>query len=72
VSQLDQLARIPIDDLVEARYQRFRAYGPYTEVAEVEAPPVERIGLADRLRNLFDPGRWPAGGRDEPPARDEV
>ena len=35
-------------------------------------------GLADRLRNLLDPGRWsgistnPAGRRDEPPARDEV
>jgi hypothetical protein len=47
----------------------------------VEAPqPVtpERPGLADRLRNLLDPGRWPgvpanpAGRRDELPARDEV
>ena len=72
-AQLDQLSRIPVDDLVEARYRRFRAMGPYTEVAEVPTPPVERQGLADRLRNLFDPGRWPAGtGRDEPPARDEV
>jgi acetyl-CoA carboxylase carboxyl transferase alpha subunit len=73
VAQLDQLSRLPLDDLVEARYRRFRAFGPYTEVAEVPAPPVERIRLTDRLRNLFDPGRWPASaGRDEPPARDEV
>ena len=49
------------------------AFGPYTEIATAPAPPIERPGLADRLRNLFDPGRWPAGtGRDEPPARDEV
>jgi acetyl-CoA carboxylase carboxyl transferase alpha subunit len=73
IAQLDHLSRIPIDDLVEARYRRFRAFGPYTEVEEIPAVPVERLGLADRLRNLFDPGRWPAGtGRDEPPARDEV
>ena len=73
VSQLDALSRIPLDDLVEARYQRFRALGPYTELEMPPAVRVERPGLADRLRNLFDPGRWPAGtGRDEPPARDEV
>ncbi len=73
VSQLDALSRIPLDDLVEARYQRFRALGPYTELETPPVVPVERQGLADRLRNLFDPGRWPAAtGRDEPPARDEV
>jgi acetyl-CoA carboxylase carboxyl transferase alpha subunit len=73
VAQLDALSRIPLDDLVEARYQRFRMLGPYTEVAAPPVAPVERPGFADRLRNHFDPGRWPAGaGRDEPPARDEV
>jgi acetyl-CoA carboxylase carboxyl transferase alpha subunit len=73
VAQLDALSRIPLDDLVEARYQGFRALGPYTELETPPVVPVERPGLADRLRNLFDPGRWPAGtGRDEPPARDEV
>jgi acetyl-CoA carboxylase carboxyl transferase alpha subunit len=78
VEQLDLLATIPLDELVEARYRRFRALGPYREI---EAPPPvipERPGLADRLRNLLDPGRWsgisttPAGRRDELPARDEV
>jgi acetyl-CoA carboxylase carboxyl transferase subunit alpha len=78
VEQLDALAAIPLDALVEARYRRFRAIGAYREV---EAPPPvipERPGLADRLRNLLDPGRWsgvpsnPVGRRDELPARDEV
>ncbi len=73
VEQLDALARIPIDDLLEARYQRFRELGPYTEIATAPIVPTERHGLGDRLRNLFDPNRWPASqGRDEPPARDEV
>jgi hypothetical protein len=73
VEQLDVLSRIPAAELVEARYARFRALGPFTEVATPPVAAPERPGLADRLRNLFDPGRWPAGvGRDEPPARDEV
>jgi acetyl-CoA carboxylase carboxyl transferase subunit alpha len=79
---LDRLAAlepIPINELLEARYHRYRSMGAYTEVA---APPVaapERPGLADRLRNLLDPARWPSvqlpgpgRGRDEPPAREEV
>jgi acetyl-CoA carboxylase carboxyl transferase alpha subunit len=78
VEQLDALAAVPLDELVEARYRRFRSIGAFREV---EAPPPvipERPGLADRLRNLLDPGRWsgistnPAGRRDELPARDEV
>jgi acetyl-CoA carboxylase carboxyl transferase alpha subunit len=76
--QLDALDGVPLDDLVEARYRRFRLIGAYRET-EAPTPPVpERPGLADRLRNLLDTGRWsgitpsPAGRRDEPPARDEV
>jgi acetyl-CoA carboxylase carboxyl transferase subunit alpha len=75
LDQLDLLARQPIDDLVEARYQRFRELGPFTEVAAAPVGPAARPGFADRVRNWFD---WsglpslPAAGRDEPPARDEV
>jgi acetyl-CoA carboxylase carboxyl transferase alpha subunit len=75
LDQLDILARQPIDDLVEARYRRFRDMGPYTEVDTTPVGPAVRPGFADRLRNWFD---WsglpslPAAGRDEPPARDEV
>ena len=79
LDQLEQLGRIPLDDLVEMRYQRYRAFGPYTELAAPAVPRPDRPGLADRFRNLLDPGRWPAmgsvpssAGRDEPPARDEV
>jgi acetyl-CoA carboxylase carboxyl transferase alpha subunit len=73
VGELDRLSQLSADELVEARYHRFRALGPYTELATEPAPTTDRPGLADRLRNLFDPGRWPASpGRDDPPARDEV
>jgi len=79
LDQLDRLGRIPLDDLVEQRYQRYRAFGPYTELAAPPVPRPDRPGLADRFRNLLDPGRWPSVGsipasasRDEPPARDEV
>jgi acetyl-CoA carboxylase carboxyl transferase subunit alpha len=75
LDQLDLLARQPIDELVEARYRRFRALGTFTEVAETPVSPAIRPGFADRVRNWFD---WsglpslPPAGRDEPPARDEV
>jgi acetyl-CoA carboxylase carboxyl transferase subunit alpha len=78
LEQLALLSGTPTDELIERRYQRYRSMGAYTEIA---APPVaqpERPGLADRVRNLLDPGRWtgvplPQGrGREEPPAREEV
>jgi acetyl-CoA carboxylase carboxyl transferase alpha subunit len=75
LDQLDLLDRQTIDELVEARYARFRELGPYTEVATRPVGPAVRPGFADRIRNWFD---WsglpslPAAGRDEPPARDEV
>jgi acetyl-CoA carboxylase carboxyl transferase alpha subunit len=78
VDQLDALAAVPLDALLEARYRRFRNLGPYREVEAAPPPTPERPGFADRLRTLLDPGRWPAvptipaGRRDEPPARDEV
>ena len=73
VEQLDVLSRVPIEDLLEARYRRFRELGPYTEIASAPIAPTERPGLGDRLRNIVDPTRWPAApGRDEPPARDGV
>jgi acetyl-CoA carboxylase carboxyl transferase subunit alpha len=78
VAELDRLGAMLPGELVEARYRRYRALGPYTEVAAaVVAPPPSR-GLADRLRDLLDPTRWSMGTppsgpsrRDEPPAREE-
>ena len=79
VEQLDRLERIPKDELVEARYRRYRALGAYTEVAAPAVAPPPTRGLADRLRDLLDPTRWSVGApppgasrRDEPPAREEV
>jgi acetyl-CoA carboxylase carboxyl transferase alpha subunit len=78
LEQLDALARFPVDDLVEARYRRFRSLGAFREVEAAAPPAPERPGLADRLRNLLDPARGsgissiPTGRRDDPPARDEV
>ena len=79
VTQLDALAPIPREILVEARYRRYRAFGAYTEVAAPAPAPPAGPGFADRLRNMLDPGRWPnvslpgpRRGRDEPPAHEEV
>jgi acetyl-CoA carboxylase carboxyl transferase subunit alpha len=80
LEQLEVLGAISVDALVETRYRRYRQLGAYTEVSAPPVAPPERPGLADRLRNLLDPGRWTAGvtlpgpgrGRDEPPAREEV
>jgi acetyl-CoA carboxylase carboxyl transferase subunit alpha len=78
LEQLDALGDLSLDALVDARYRRFRTLGAYREVESSASPQPERPGLADRLRNLLDSGRWsgissiPAGRRDEPPARDEV
>jgi acetyl-CoA carboxylase carboxyl transferase subunit alpha len=79
IGELDRLTAIPTDELVEARYRRYRALGPYTEVATPTVGPAPGRGLTDRLRDLLDPGRWSMGGplpgssrRDEPPAHEEV
>jgi acetyl-CoA carboxylase carboxyl transferase subunit alpha len=77
---LERLTTIPPADLVEARYRRYRALGPYTEVAlPAIAPPPPPRGLGDRLRDLLDPTRWsvamPLPGssrRDEPPAPEDA
>ena len=79
VEALDRLASLPVADLVEARYRRYRSFGPYTEVATpaVALPPTR--GFSDRLRDLLDPTKWsvpmPLPGpsrRDEPPAHEDV
>jgi acetyl-CoA carboxylase carboxyl transferase subunit alpha len=78
------LDRIPLDDLIEARYRRYRALGAFTTLDLEPAAVPERAGLTDRLRHLLGgSGRMPAGtyagqppdpdrSTDEPPAREEV
>jgi acetyl-CoA carboxylase carboxyl transferase subunit alpha len=78
VDRLNALEAMPIDQLLDTRYRRYRALGSYTEaeLPELESPAGR--GLGDRLRDLLDPGRRAVGAavptwsRDEPPAREEV
>jgi len=79
IAELDRLEELPPDELVEARYRRYRALGPYTEVATPEVSPPPSRTIADRLRDLLDPTRWSMGmpspgssRRDEPQAHEEV
>jgi acetyl-CoA carboxylase carboxyl transferase subunit alpha len=79
IGELDRLGALTTDELVEARYRRYRMLGPYTEVSAPDVAPPPSRGLADRLRDLLDPTRWSMGmplpgssRRDEPPAHEEV
>jgi acetyl-CoA carboxylase carboxyl transferase subunit alpha len=78
VAQLETLEARPIDELVEARYRRYRSLGPYATITTAEVPPPERPGLTDRLRNLIGvprpggtvgPGR-PGDGSQPAPEED--
>jgi acetyl-CoA carboxylase alpha subunit len=79
VEQLDRLAALPVADLLEGRFRRYRAYGSFDDLGSPDEPEaVERPGLADRLRRALEAGGRTLGslgtrdGRDEPPAREEV
>jgi acetyl-CoA carboxylase carboxyl transferase subunit alpha len=81
VDQLDRLAAVPIAQLLEQRYQRYRSLGAFAELEGPAAtPPVPSRGggLADRLRGLIEAGQraipapLPVGRRNEPPAREDV
>jgi acetyl-CoA carboxylase carboxyl transferase beta subunit/acetyl-CoA carboxylase carboxyl transferase alpha subunit len=78
VDRLVALEALSLDELIEQRYRRYRSLGSYTEASAPDVPPPPNKGLADRLRDLLDPGRRAVGGatsswsRDEPPAREEV
>jgi acetyl-CoA carboxylase carboxyl transferase subunit alpha len=76
VEQLTILERLDVDELVEARYRRYRSMGPFATAASVELPIPERPGIADRLRTLIA-GRGamntpiPGWSRDEPDELEE-
>ncbi len=60
VRELDRLGAIPVDELLEMRYRRYRALGPYDEIA-VPVPPTtptipSRPSFTDRIRGLFEAG----------------
>jgi acetyl-CoA carboxylase carboxyl transferase subunit beta len=82
LARLEPLMAVPVDELLEARYQRYRRLGAFAEeVVPAAVPAAVRVpGLADRLRGLIGAGGRtivaPVGSalrsRDEPPALDEV
>lgn len=80
VRELDRLAAIPVESLVDQRYRRYRSLGAYAEVATPAATPTppSRPGLADRLRGLLEagsraiPAPLSVGRKTEPPAREDV
>jgi acetyl-CoA carboxylase carboxyl transferase subunit alpha len=74
LEKFDVLGRMPLDDLVEARFKKFRALGPYT-VADRPAAPPEPVGFADRLRGLLTKPtmpHFPGSRRTGPSGREEV
>jgi acetyl-CoA carboxylase carboxyl transferase subunit alpha len=81
IRELDRLTALPPEQLLDQRYRRYRAMGPYNEVvAETPVTPATppRGGFADRLRGLLEagsraiPAPLQVGRRDEPPAREDV
>ncbi len=72
LERFDALGRVPLDELVEARFRKFRVMGPYIVADRPVAPP-ERTGIADRLRGLLSSRpSMPGMKRDVPPGREEV
>jgi hypothetical protein len=84
VAQLDLLAARGTDDLLEARYARYRRIGAFEDAGPQRRARPERHGFTDRLRALLGSGRLilghdgrgprPAAQDDpgEPPLREEV
>jgi acetyl-CoA carboxylase carboxyl transferase beta subunit/acetyl-CoA carboxylase carboxyl transferase alpha subunit len=56
-AQLERLTAVPLDELLAARYRRYRELGTYRTVEGVAGVHVpERPSLAGRLRQLLDAG----------------
>ncbi len=73
LAHLDELARLDLDDLVAARYARFRKFGAFASAAEPPAaarPEAHR--LAERVRSLIEMGRHTLSARDSVPLRPQA
>jgi acetyl-CoA carboxylase carboxyl transferase subunit alpha len=68
MERLAELTELPIDELLERRYARYRSMGPYAELAGVAPMQPERMRLADRLQGLVEAGRRTLGDRRPPEA----
>ena len=80
VRHLAALERRPLDELIDARYRRYRGLGAFTTLKVEPVVVPERPRFTERLRNLLGGssratnGTGPNAGssHDEPPAREEV
>jgi len=72
VAQLEELAGRPVDELLEARYQRFRRLGAYEEQAPELAEPAPEDPSGEQTPSGLgsaaagEPGAEPAGSSDPP------
>jgi len=68
-AEIERLAAFPLDELLEARYRRYRELGAYRTVEGVPGVHVpERPSLAGRLRQLIDAGVGRIGQTVDPGA----
>jgi enoyl-CoA hydratase/carnithine racemase len=81
MAQLERLTAVPLDELLAARYRRYRELGAYRTVEGVAGVHVpERPSLAGRLRQLLDagvgrigsPAEAGSGARSAGPQTDEA
>ena len=74
LERLTELEAEPVDALLERRYARYRALGPFREIAGVAPLQPERQTLASRLQDLIEAGRRTLGERPQKaagPSKDE-
>ncbi|MGZ3631182.1 MAG: acetyl-CoA carboxylase carboxyltransferase subunit alpha [Candidatus Limnocylindrales bacterium] len=68
--ELARLGALSTEELLAARYQRYREMGAYAVAEPLPEARAERLGLADRLRGMLDLGRLapapPEGSRGRP------
>jgi acetyl-CoA carboxylase carboxyl transferase alpha subunit len=72
LAQLDILAARDINDLVEARYQRYRRMGAFISAGVPRQVRRERQRLTDRIRSLLSSGRTVLGVGEGVPLRPEA
>ncbi|MEA2621157.1 MAG: acetyl-CoA carboxylase carboxyl transferase subunit alpha [Chloroflexota bacterium] len=72
VAQLDSLVLLDLDELLEARYERYRQIGAFTTTEEPRSVRRERRRLTDRIRGVLSSGRAVLGVGDGLPLRPEA
>ena len=69
VAQLELLVGSDPDELVDARYARYRGIGAFTDVSPPPPPRRERRRVSDRIRDMLGSGRSAIGVPESAPLR---